>query len=217
MWMPLYGQSSAALEIPASAETPAQTSRILGIMPNFRSVGASVTLPPLTAREKWKMGLQDSFDYSAFLFAGFQAGFSQATNAYPAFRQGGAAFGRYYWHVLADQTDENLWVEAILPTAFREDSRYYTMGGGGFLKRTGYAFSRLFVTRDDQGGETINLAEILGSGAAAGLSSAYYPGQYRTWNKARQRWTTNLALDGATLIFKEFWPDINRKVLHRRR
>src|SRR5258708_30339925 len=49
--------------------------------------------------------------YSSFIFAGIQAGIGQASNAYPAFRQGAAGYGRYYWHTFADQTDENLWVE----------------------------------------------------------------------------------------------------------
>ncbi len=215
IWMPLYGQSSAPLVASASPDPLPQTSRILGVIPNFRSVSASTTLPSLTAAEKSKVGLQDSFDYSSFLFAGFQAGIGQATNSYPAFHHGSAAFGRYYWHVFADQTDENLWVESILPITFHEDSRYYTLGSGGFVKRTGYALSRLFVTKDDQGRETFNAAEILGASAAAGISSLYYPSQDRTWNKTRQRWTTNLVLDGATFVFKEFWPDLNRKLFHR--
>jgi len=105
-----------------------QTKRILGIIPNFRSVSADVILPPQTAKQKFKIGLQDTFDYSNFIFVGAQAGISQATNAYPAFHQGARGYGRYYWHTFADQSDENLWVESVLPAAFHEDSRYYTLG-----------------------------------------------------------------------------------------
>ena len=62
------------------------------------------------------------------LFCGIQAGISQGTESYPAFRQGAAGYGRYYWHTFADQTDENLWVEGILPSVLHQDSRYYTLG-----------------------------------------------------------------------------------------
>jgi hypothetical protein len=65
-----------------------QTKRILGFIPNFRSVGADVILPPQTAKDKFKVGLQDTFDYSNFIFVGAQAGLSQATNSYPTFHQG---------------------------------------------------------------------------------------------------------------------------------
>jgi hypothetical protein len=45
------------------------------------------------------------------------------------------------------------------PTLTREDPRYYTLGRGGFIKRTGYAVSRLFITRTDAGKNTFNLSE----------------------------------------------------------
>ena len=195
----------------AQPEGPQQTKRILGIVPNFRSVSAGVTLPPQTPKDKFKTGIEDSFDYSAVIFVGIQAGIAQATKSYPAFHQGAAGYARYYWHTFADQADENLLVESILPTITHEDSRYYTLGSGGFVKRSIYAGSRILITRKDSGGETLNVSEIVGAGAAAGISTAYYPGQYETWTKTGQRWLTSLILDGATLYVKEFWPDINKK------
>ena len=205
------GATTAEGMAQAQPEGPQQTKRILGIVPNFRSVSAGVTLPPQTPKEKFKTGFEDSFDYSAVIFVGIQAGIAQATKSYPAFHQGAAGYARYYWHTFADQADENLMVESILPTVTHEDSRYYTLGHGGFVKRSIYAVSRIAITRKDDGGPTVNLSEIVGAGAAAGISTAYYPGQYDTWTKTGQRWLTNLILDGATLYVKEFWPDINKK------
>lgn len=207
------GQTSSSSSPPGPAEQPLsagkQTKRILGIMPNFRAVDADAKLPPQSVREKFKTGLQDSFDYSSFIFVGIQAGISQGTKSYPAFHQGAAGFGRYYWHTFADQADENLWAESILPAVLHEDSRYYTLGHGRILKRAQYAVSRALITRTDSGGETFNAAEIVGAGAAAAISSAYYPSQYRTWTKTGQRWLTSVILDTATFAAKEFWPDIN--------
>jgi hypothetical protein len=198
----------------ANADEGQQTKRILWIIPNFRAVSAGVKLPPQSVKEKFKTGALDSFDYSSFIFVGIQAGISQGSNAYPAFRQGAAGYGRYYWHTFADQTDENLWVEGILPVALHQDSRYYTLGHGGFIKRGFYAVSRTVITRTDSGKETFNASEVLGAGAAAGISSAYYPTQYRTWTKVGQRWLTNALLDFGTFAVKEFWPDVNRAIFH---
>ena len=191
-----------------------QTKRILGFIPNFRSVSADVILPPQTPKDKFKIGLQDTFDYSNFIFVGAQAGISQATNAYPAFHQGAGGYGRYYWHTFADQSDENLWVESVLPAAFHEDSRYYTLGHGGFIKRTAYSLSRVIITRTDSGTESFNASEIIGAGGAAGISSAYYPMQYCTWTKTGQRWLTNVILDGASFVIREFWPDVHSAFRH---
>jgi hypothetical protein len=172
-------------------------------------------LPPQSTKEKFKTGARDSFDYSAFIFVGIQAGVSQATDAYPAFHQGAAGYGRYYWHTFADQTDENLWVEAVLPSILHQDSRYYTLGHGGVIRRSIYAVSRTVITRTDSGGETFNASEVLGAGIAAGISSAYYPSQYRTWTKTGQRWLTSVLLDVGTFGAKEFWPDINHAFFHQ--
>jgi hypothetical protein len=212
---PSTSTSSTASGAPAQPDEGQQTKRILWILPNFRAVSAGAKLPPQSVKEKFKTGALDSFDYSSFIFAGIQAGISQVTDAYPAFHQGAAGYGRYYWHTFADQTDENLWVEGILPSVFHQDSRYYTQGHGGFIKRGFYAVTRTVITRTDSGTETFNVSEVLGAGISAGISSAYYPGQYRTWTKTGQRWLTNVLLDFGTFAAKEFWPDVNRAIFHQ--
>jgi hypothetical protein len=191
-----------------------QTKRILGIIPNFRSVSADQKLPPQSTKEKFMTAFQDSFDYSSFIFVGVQAGAAQASNSYPEFHQGAAGYARYYWHTFADQADENAWVEFILPAALHQDSRYYTLGHGGIVKRGVYSFSRVLITRKDSGGETANISEILGAGTASAISAAYYPSDDRDWTKVGQRWLTSVIIDGATFTFKEFWPDINDHLFH---
>ena len=193
-----------------------QTKRILGVFPNFRSVSADVKLPPESVKDKLKEATQDSFDYSDFIFVAALSGVDQAENSYPEFHQGVAGYGRYYWHVLADQVDEDYQTEFVFPTLFREDSRYYTLGRGGFGKRFIYAFSRVLVTRNDSGNATFNGGEIVGAGAAAGISNLYYPTQERTWTKTGQRWLVNCSLDGATYTIQEFWPDLNNKFFHQK-
>ena len=197
-----------------------QTKRILGIIPNFRAVSVDTHLPPQTPKEKFVGFVKDSFDYSSFIWIGALAGVSQLKNSTPEFGQGAAGFGRYYWHSFADQTNENLWVEFLLPVATRQDPRYYTLGRrtanghNGPLKRAGYAVSRLVITRTDSGGNTFNVSEVGGAGAAAAISNLYYPSPERTWTKTYQRWILNASLDGMTVVFREFWPDINRAIFH---
>jgi hypothetical protein len=96
----------------------------------------------------------------------------------------------------------------------KEDPRYYTLGHGGVFKRTDYAISRLLVTRKDSGGATLNLSEIVGAGAAAGISNLYYPPQPNPWVKTYQLWISEVAQDGLSNIAKEFWPDINHAIFH---
>ena len=219
---PQASQSSSQAQLPGQGSDPAQqapavgkqTKRILGIIPNFRSVSVDEKLPPIATHDKFKLMLEDSFDYSSFIYVGILSGISQAENSYPEFHHGAPAYARYYWHSFADTLDGNLMTEFILPTATREDPRYYTLGRGGFVKRTVYTFGRLVITRTDHGNETFNLSEIVGNGAAAGIDGLYYPSQERTWTKTGQRWAQQVALDGFANLIKEFWPDIKSKLVH---
>ena len=104
--------------------------------------------------------------------------------------------------------------EFVLPVTTKEDPRYYTLERGGIVKRSAYSISRLSITRTDSGGASPNFSEIVGNGAAAGISGFYYPSQERTWTKTGQRWVTQVGLDGFSDLVKEFWPDLNARVFH---
>jgi hypothetical protein len=211
---PDVATTAAEPSLSANDADAKQSKRILWVFPNYRAVSAATQLPPLSLGDKFWLATEDSFDYSSFICAGLMAGVSQAKNSYPEFGHGAAAYGRYYWHALADQAVGNYMTEAIFPAITHEDPRYYTLGRGGIFKRTGYAVGRLFVTRTDSGGQTFNVSEIVGNGAGAAISNTYYPSRERTWTKTGQKWATQISLDGAYNIVKEFWPDINRTVFH---
>ena len=126
-----------------------QPKRILWVIPNYRAVSANTHLPPLSFKKKFWLATEDTFDYSDFIFVAGLAGISMANKSQPSFGQGAAGYGRYYWHLFVDGGIENYMTEAIVPAVTKEDPRYYTLGKGGFIKRTGYAVSRLLITKTD--------------------------------------------------------------------
>jgi hypothetical protein len=193
---------------------PLQTKRILGVIPNFRAVSTTRQLPPQSVKEKFLTGTEDSFDYSSVAIPAALAGFGLARNATPEFGTGSVGYGRYLWHSAIDQTSENYMVEFVVPVLTHEDTRFYTLESGSFLKRTEYAVSRALITRSDTGSKVINLSEIVGSGAAAGLSNAYYPAQERSFANTSTQWGLDIGIDAAAFVAKEFWPDINRHLFH---
>jgi len=211
--------STAQAPAPAPQTAPAdqpppQTKRILDIIPNFRSVSVDQKLPPESVKDKFKTATADSFDYSSIWLPGVIAAYNLGTNQYPEFHQGAAGYARYFWHAAVDQTSENYMVEFIVPTITHEDSRYYTLGRGGFMKRTRYALSRAVVTRTDSGRETFNFSEVFGAGGSAGLSALYYPSRERSFGNVGSQWGLDVGIDAASFVVKEFWPDINRKLFH---
>jgi hypothetical protein len=214
---------SATLPSEPEAQTPAQTGqaktatpeppdqpskRILGIIPNYRSVAVDAKLPPQSVREKGVTALQDSFDPGAFELAAIVSAYNYATVQTPEFHRGIVAYGRYYWHTLTDQTIENASVEFIVPALTHEDTRYYTLGRGGFVKRATYSLSRIAIGRTDAGNTTVNLGELVGAGMAAGIGSLYYPSSDQTASKILKQYGLNLGIDAASFMVREFDNDL---------
>jgi hypothetical protein len=190
--------------------------RLFFALPNFLTLENSAHVPPLTAGQKFKVVARGSFDPIQFVWYGFLAGISQAENSEPGFGQGAEGYGKRYGTAFADGTIENFMTSAILCSLFREDPRFYQSGQGGFVQRSGYAVSRIFITRTDSGHQRFNFAEVLGSAMAAGISTySYHPRSDRTIENTASVWGSEIGYDTVTIVVKEFWPDIRRK-LHKK-
>ena len=214
------GQTQSAPKKPPSQgsaqdERQPQTNRILDIIPNFRAVSTDEQLPPQSVKEKFIDTTKDSFDYSAVFIPLMLAGYGMARNSTPEFGDGGPAFARYFWHAAVDQTSENYMVEFIVPSITHEDTRYYTLGRGGFWKRTAYSLSRAVITRNDKGKDEFNISEVVGAGAASGISSLYYPSKERSLGSVGTEWGLDVAIDSLSFVVKEFWPDVNHALFHK--
>ena len=192
-----------------------QPKRILGVMPNFRAVSAGTHPPPPTPKQAFLIATQNSFDYSAFIFVGITSLMAEGTNAHSQLGKGVAGYGRYYWRGYVDKTDGNYLVVFALPTVFHQDERYYAMGEGGFWKRATYSATRIFVARDYHGNNSFNISELLGRGMAQGISLSYYPSKSRTIGALGTKYGYAIGRDALTNVFREFWPDIAKHVLHR--
>lgn len=195
---------------------PQQTKRMLYVVPNFAAVSSNTQLPPLSTRGKFVLAWHDSFDYSSFVWTGIVAAQSLGLNSDPELGQGIAGYGRYYWRAFVDGVSGTYFTEAIVPAITHQDPRYYTLGHGGFFRRTGYALSRVVVTRTDSGGTSFNWSEVGGNALEAGLSNAYYPPQERGVSQTARNWATQLESAALNDVAKEFWPDIRSKVLRRK-
>ena len=202
---------SVAAEQPGTTAPP---GRVLGVLPNYRSGELSDPFTPLSIRRKFYIGYKDSTDYPIFFVASALAGLGQATNQHPEFGQGMEGFGKRLGGSVADQLIGNFLTESIMPSLLREDPRYFRRGRGSVLARTGYAVSRVLVTRNDRGHWTFNAAEVSGNAIGAGIANLYYPGERRLGDNV-QRFYSQMATDAFSQILKEFWPDIKRKYFNR--
>ena len=100
--------------------------------------------------------------------------------------------------------------ESVFPTLLHQDPRYFRRGTGNGWSRLGYAMGQTFWTHRVSGGTQFNYSEIMGNSAAVAISNAYYP-NYRTAGDAASKLGTQIGVDMAANVPKEFWPDIQRK------
>ena len=194
-----------------------QTKRMFWVVPNFGAVNANTQLPPLSTHEKFVLAADDSIlDYSSYTWAAILAAQAMALNSDPELGHGAAGYGRYYWRTFVDGVSGTFFTEAIVPALTHEDPRYYTLGKGGFFHRSGYAISHSFVTKTDSGGTSFNWSEVGGNGMEAALSNLYYPPQERGVSQTALNWGTQMESAVLNHVFQEFWPDIRRKLFHRK-
>ncbi|GAC1507417.1 MAG: hypothetical protein NVS1B11_08720 [Terriglobales bacterium] len=205
-------KKSRKSEIKKEERTGTSDDRLFYALPNFLTV-ESKNVPPLTASQKFKVVARGSFDYIQVPWYGFLAGIGQAEDSEAGYGQGAAGYGKRFGAYAADGTIENFFTGAILPSMFHEDPRYFQSGEGGFWRRTRYSVSRIFVTRTDSGGHHFNFSEIVGSALSAGISTySYHPKGDRTVPNTASVWGTQVGYDTFTIVVKEFWPDIRRKL-----
>lgn len=190
-----------------------EETHILGIVPDFDTVrNTSGAILPITPRTKFWLATEDVFDPFSFAIVGIYAGVAQAQNQYPEFGHGAQGYARRYAGAFADSAVGNYMTEAIWPVLLRQDPRYFRMGPKyGFWRRVGYSASRVVITRGDNGGRQFNFSEIIGNGAAAGISAAYYPASGRKTDAVMDKWALNVGSDAGFNILREFWPDMRQK------
>jgi hypothetical protein len=200
-----YGQQTHS--DPAQAE---QSKRILGLVPNYRTTPSLQNYRPLTPSEKFKLASEDAFDRGTFALAVIFAADAQLTNANRSFGQGAAGFGRYFGASYGDFMIGDFMTEGVFPTLLHQDPRYFRRGTGGGWSRLGYAMGQIFWTHRDSGGSQFNYSEIVGNSAAVAISNAYYANN-RTAGDGATKLGTQVGVDMAANILKEFWPDLQRK------
>jgi hypothetical protein len=212
---PTHSQSPQSNPEQKGPQHEPSKNHIFWVIPNYRSDENPATIKPLTAGAKMKVAFEDSFDPSAFLVAGVFAGLGMAQRQYASFGQGAEGFGKYYGGAFADQAIGNIMTEGLFAIALHQDPRYFVRGKGGFWKRTGYAMSREFITRGDDGRNHFNTSELAGNAVAAGISNVYYPAADRSFGNTANKWRQQIALDAFFNIAKEFWPDARKKFFGR--
>jgi hypothetical protein len=133
------------------------------------------------------------------------AGIQQARNDFSGFGPGADGYARRYAAFYGTAFTATMVSNALLPTLFKQDPRYFYKGTGGRTSRVAYALSRAVVRKADNGRWQPDYSRILGNFASGALSNLYYPAEDRRSGRLTFE-NAAIGIGGAAVgnLFQEF-------------
>jgi hypothetical protein len=210
--MPL---DAAGHPIPLERQQP---KRILGFMPNFRTVSGGSTPHPPGWKYNFTVATHQATDYSSFIFLGLTSLTAEGLNQHPALGKGADGFYAYTWRGFLDKSDNTYLSAFLLSSLLHEDTRYYALGAGhSFVARTLYVIDRQAIARTYGGRSTPNIAGLGAKAATQYVSRYYYPSSAATFGVLATKFGYSVMRDVMFSSIREFYPDIAAHYVRRHR
>jgi hypothetical protein len=203
------------IEIAQEQMNDEMKQRVLGVIPNFY-VTYVPNAAPLSTKQKYHLSLRLTLDPAYIVSAAAVAGVQQARNEFSGYGQGAQGYAKRFGATFGDFTMSNLLGNAVFPSIFKQDPRYFYKGTGTGKSRALYAIANAVICKGDNGHWQVNYSSIAGSLAAGGISNLYYPSSDR--GAALTFENTAIGIGGTAILnlMKEFvLTKITTNVPHR--
>jgi hypothetical protein len=186
-----------------------EKQRVMGVMATFNTT-SNRNAAPLSSGQKFKLFFKSSTDPWPFLLAGVVSGIGQADDSYSEWGQGAQGYAKRYGAAYSDAFIGNFFGNAVLPSIWHEDPRYFQKGTDSATNRFLWAAASTVWCRRDNGKWGPNYANVVGNLMGAAVARAYYPASERTVSDTINDGLTVSVegIVGAEVI--EFWPDLVR-------
>ncbi len=229
-WASAYSQTGAAAEDDSNQkpQKPEQKGgkyspsantgspgHIFWVVPAFK-VNYGEGFKPLSPHEKFHEWAESVYDPLGLLAGGVEAATLEHSSAdgFCGYGHGWVGYGKCYGSMQLDAADSSFIGDYLLTVLLHQDPRYFRLGKGPFGKRAVYAVSRVFITYNDSGHNTLYTSGLTGTAVAGIVSNLYYPQQNRGVSPTISRIGLDLANTALYDAAAEFWPDIHGG-LHR--
>jgi hypothetical protein len=207
------------LQVAARRCRGVRTVFVLGVAAALPMAGFGQTPDPLSVplSVTGKLHFHAEATYAPLSLVGIAAyaAVLQEADAPVEWGQGAAAYGKRFGSTLAWSGIHSA-LAFGLDSTLHQDPRYFRLGGTGFWRRSGHALRGTFLTRTDRGGETVSTWRIGSAYGAAFLSNQWYPDRLNTVGLGLIQGSVTLGFGFVGNLGSEFWPDIKKKVLHRK-
>jgi len=195
-----------------------QPKRILGFMPNFRSVASDSAPHPPGWKYNFTIATHQATDYSSFIFLAMTSLTAEGMNMHPSLGKGVNGFYNYSWRGLFDKTDGTYLGAWLLPSLLHEDTRYYALGPNhSIMIRSLYIISRQGVTRTYGGRQFPNIAGLGGKVLTQIVSKTYYPAGSTPFSVLATKFGYSAMRDVGFTSIREFYPDVAAHFVRKHR
>jgi hypothetical protein len=195
-----------------------QPKRILGFMPNFRTVSEGAKPHPPGWKYNFSVATHQATDYSSFIFLEITSLSAEGINEHPVLGKGVGGAWAYSWRGFLDKTDNTYLSAWLLPSLIHEDTRFYAMGAGHRIPiRALYVISRQGVARTYGGHQTPNIAGLGGKVLTQLVSRNYYPTGATSFSVLAVKFGYSAMRDVAITSIREFYPDAAAHFIRKHR
>jgi hypothetical protein len=191
-----------------------EKQRVMAVMATFNTTRNKNALP-LSSGQKYQLFFKSVTDPWPFGLTAVVAGIGQADGSYPAWGQGVQGYAKRWGGAYTDYFMGNFFGNAVLPSLWHEDPRYFQKGTGSFTSRFLWAAASTGWCKRDNGKWGPNYGNVIGNLIGSSIARVYYPASERTVTSTITDGLTVSAegIVGAEII--EFWPDIVRHYKHK--
>ena len=199
---------------PPSAEDQKQGADVNPI--TGMAVASQSNYTPLTLNERWKLYLKMTYASAGPYFSPLvnALALDQASDTPRQWGDGFAGFGRRLASRAGNAVLQGTF-QAPLAALLHEDVRYIPTSQRSIQRRALHAVLYSFLTYNDKGHPTLNIANLAAFYASTAVTTTWLPG---IGNSARYTFTNasqQIALSFPLNVVQEFWPEIQRHLFRR--
>lgn len=170
---------------------------------------------PLRQSSVWEKNLQHYWKQthapSSSISPAVGAAWSQWRNHHEEWGQGGGGFSARFGSIYGRRIVKHS-VDLGVASLHGELLGYTRCERSGFWARTGHAVKSTFFRPTGSGGTTFALGRVAGAYGSGFAPMLWYPDSRDGAGQALARGSICLGFDVGKTVFREFWPDIKRRI-----
>jgi hypothetical protein len=181
-------------------------------IPTFTRFLNSATPMPLTAKQKFRLAVNNVKDPSNLLTIGGLSALTIMTDSHTADGPGFPGFAKNAGVSLTQDMTGEFFGTFLIPSIVHQDPHYHRMPNLSLTRRILHVLDAVVIAQSDTGVPMFNYATVVGTICTNSLGNVYVPGRKHSFGASAARISTSLATDPIGNAITEFVPDLARRI-----